>query len=129
MFGNARVRVKSEGFTSNLLDCPFGVLQGGMLSPKLFTEFLTDINLYLPKSHGVILNQNLISYLLYADDLVLFSETAEGLQYLLNGLHQFCSRWHLILNEAKSKVLIFNKKPNNCYFSFGNETLDIITQY
>ena len=118
---------KSSNFYSKAL--VIKVLQGGMLSPKLFTEFLTDIDLYLPKSHGVILNQNLISYLLYADDLVLFSETAEGLQYLLNGLHQFCSRWHLILNEAKSKVLIFNKKPKNCDFSFGNETLETITQY
>ena len=47
MFANARFRVISEGFTSNLLDCicPFGVLQGGMLSSKLSPEFLTDIDL------------------------------------------------------------------------------------
>ena len=72
MIANASVRVKSEGFTSNLLDCPFGVSQGSMLSPKRFTEFLTDIDLYLPKSNGVSLNQNLMSLLLYADDLVIF---------------------------------------------------------
>ena len=39
----------------------FGVLQGGMISPKLFTEFLQDIQHYLKKDNGVTLNEQQIS--------------------------------------------------------------------
>ncbi len=76
-----------------------------MLTPKLFTEFLTDLHRYLSAECGVLMNNLIISYILFADDLILCSETPER---LIDGLFQYCSKWHLILSLTKTKVMIFN---------------------
>ena len=36
--------------------------------------------------------------LMYADDIVVFSETAEGLQNCLNCMYQYCQKWKLSVN-------------------------------
>ena len=51
-----------------------------MLSPKLFTGFLQDISASFEQDQGIPVDTLLMVYLLFADDLVLFSESAEGLQ-------------------------------------------------
>jgi hypothetical protein len=43
------------------------------------------------------------------DDLVLLSESQEGLQNCLNKTWEYCKRWGLEINYTKSKVMIFNK--------------------
>ncbi len=84
------------------IDTKFGVLQGGMLSPKLLTEFLTDLHRYLSVECGVLMSNLINSYILFADDLILCSEMPEGLQRVIDGLyHQYCSNWHLILSLTK----------------------------
>ena len=52
----------------------------------------------------------LIVYLLFADDLVLFSDSANGLQKQLTALYKYASLWHIIVSIPKTKVLIFNKR-------------------
>ena len=80
MFSKAECRVKWDSRISAILKCEYGVLQGGMLSPKLFTEFLQDISATFDQDQGIPVDTLLMVYLLFADDLVLFSESAEGLQ-------------------------------------------------
>ena len=43
MFKNSRCRVKVNGELSGEIDSLCGVLQEGMISPKLFKEYLCDI--------------------------------------------------------------------------------------
>ena len=43
MFDNSRCRIKVNGELSGEIDSLCGVLQGGMISPKLFNEYLYDI--------------------------------------------------------------------------------------
>jgi hypothetical protein len=57
----------------------------------------------------VDLNGKSVSCLLYADDIVLLSQFAKGLQNLLNKLKLFYDKWNLSVNTEKSKVMIFNK--------------------
>ena len=49
-------------------------------------------------------------YILYADDLALCSDSPEGLQEQLNGIFEYCKKWHMIISLMKTKVLVFNKK-------------------
>ncbi len=105
MLDKAKCKVKWKLLTVNL-----GVLQGGMLSPKLFTEFLTDLYSYLSSECGVFMRNLIISYILFADDLILFSETIEGLQKLLDRLFNYCSKRHPILSLTKTKVMVFNNR-------------------
>ena len=47
--------------------------------------------------------------LFWADDLVLISESEEGLQQHLNVLKKYCKDWKLSVNTDKTQVVIFNK--------------------
>jgi hypothetical protein len=46
---------------------------------------------------------------MYADDLVLFSETADGLQSQLDALYVYANVWGLKVNVNKSKIVCFQK--------------------
>ena len=67
-----------------------------------------------------------------ADDIVLLSESAQGLQNLLNKLKICCDKWNLQVNINKSKVMIFNKfwkisKGHN--FSYDGNTVSLVNEY
>jgi hypothetical protein len=72
-----------------------------------------------------------VNCLLYADDIVLLSESKSGLQSSLNILGIYCSNWKLQVNVEKSKVLIFNsngKTPVN-EFSYNNNIIQTVSTY
>ena len=46
---------------------------------------------------------------MYADDVILLSSSAAGLQQKLDLLQTFCEDWCLSINIEKTKILIFNK--------------------
>ena len=50
-----------------------------------------------------------LNCLLYADDLLLISNSAEGLQQSLDRLSKYCQDW-LKINPTKTKVIVFQKK-------------------
>ncbi len=109
-----------------------GVRQGGILSPKLFNIFINDIPSIFDKSCSpAILGRLSVSCVMYADDLVIFSESAEGLQNCLNKLHKYTKKWGLKLNLKKTKVLIFQssgKRPSDTFY-FGHQQVHVQKQY
>ncbi len=48
------------------------------------------------------LDQN-ISILLYADDIVLISNTTDSMNKMLEVVHEYCCNWRLNINYSKSK--------------------------
>ena len=92
--------------------CYTGVKQGCMLSPTLFNLYLSDLPEFLNSSSSTDIllddSERPINCLLYADDLVIFSRSANGLQTLLNKLESYCEKTELTLNLDKTKVIIFN---------------------
>ena len=50
------------------------------------------------------LTDTIVQYILYADELVLCSDTAEGLQEQIDGMYEFCKKWHTIVSLMKTKV-------------------------
>ena len=69
---------------------------------------------------------------MYADDIVLLSESAKRLQHCLNKLSDYCKTWNLSVNIEKSKVMIFNKsgrlvQTNN--FMLNDQKLEIAQEY
>ena len=80
----------------------------------------------------VQIGDRLISCLMYADDIVLLSNSAGGLQTMLNSLLQFCQRWNLKVNVAKTKVIIFNKSGKllkGFSFTYDGQTVEIVSEY
>ena len=126
MFQNARSRVKWGGKIGELFENAYGVLQGGVLSPTLFKLFLDDMTGYLNRNSGVGIGNIKIDYLLFADDLVLLSESPSGLQNLINGVEKFCSQWHMLVNLTKTKVVLLNNtfvpiQNRGIRFKFNNQ--------
>lgn len=87
-----------------------GVKQGCLISPSLFNLFIDSLITHLSTvDAGVEINGTRLRCLLYADDLVLLSTDAAGLQRLLNSLHEWCCKWRLAINAEKSAVMVFRK--------------------
>ena len=80
-----------------------------MLSPTLFNLYLSDLPEFLnsPSSTDILLDdsERPINCLLYADDLVIFSRSANGLQTLLNKLESYSEKTELKSRQNKSRDL------------------------
>ena len=63
--------------------------------------------------------------LLYADDTVIFAETAAEFQSALNAMYLYCETWKLKVNTAKTNVVIFSKsrQSENIDFIYNNGTI------
>ena len=131
MFSKAECRVKWASCISEILKSEFGVLQGGMLSPKLFTEFIQDISKSFDQGQGIPVDTLLIVYLLLEDDLVLFSDSVNGLQKQFPSLDKYASLWHIIVSIPKTKVLIFNKRyaSESDNFYYGDNVIEKAETY
>ena len=99
-------KVKCDGMLSTPILDQLGVNQGGNASPTLFRTYLTDLCDYLEKHVGLCISETIMAHLLWADDLVLISDSEPGLQKQLDGLSKFCSKNLMIVNELKTKVLV-----------------------
>jgi hypothetical protein len=106
MYSSSMVSIKigdklTEPFTSSL-----GVRQGDVLSPNIFKLFLNDFSDIIENSNdSVYLQDKKMSCLLYADDLILISDSEQGLQDGLNILHKYCKDWCMKININKTKVI------------------------
>ena len=77
-----------------------------------------------------------LNCLLYADDLLLISTSAEGLQQSLDRLSKYCQDWLLKINPTKTKVIVFQKKSrksaidkHNYIVSNENVNNEIVNNY
>ena len=88
---------------------------------------------YLGDSTGLTVGGTLINHLLFADDLVLMSETSIGLQRLIHKLEIYCHRWHMSLNIFKTKVMVFNEGSQICRdvanFTFEGKYIEQVDSY
>ena len=111
-----------------------GVKQGDNLSPLLFNIYVNDLPKEIEKgdTQPLKLNNQNINSLMWADDIVLLSETKEGLQNCLNNLHNYCQIWKLEVNLKKTKIMIFRVKGikiNNEKFYLGILPLQRTREY
>ena len=68
--------------------------------------------------------------LLYVDDTVLFSDSAEDLQVQLNNFSEYCDTWKLKVNISKTKIVVFTRaRLNHFNFSYKGSNLEIVKDY
>ena len=73
-----------------------------------------------------------IRLLIYADDLVIMSTSAEGLQECLNKLATYCNKWRLQVNLKKTKIILFNRQGSlikKHSFLFMSNNIEVTKQY
>ena len=71
----------------------------------------------------------LIPLLLYADDLIIMSTTATGLQRQLDALQQFCQQRQLSVNLSETKVVTFGSKAACQAFMFNSNEVERVESY
>ena len=82
-----------------------GVRQGGILSPLLFNVYINDLSISLSKlPTGCCTGENVINHLMYADDIVLLSPSAKGMQRLLDNAYTYGCEYDILFNSKKSHV-------------------------
>ena len=99
MYKAPDLKIKIQGCLTNRIYTNICVKQGCMLSPTLFNISINDLPEIFDKSCEPPLLQAMpINSLLYADDLILLSQTQKGLQTSLNKLEEYCKKWKLEIN-------------------------------
>ena len=110
MYNNDSICIKINGCASEEFKTSKGVRQGCILSPLLFNIFMSDLPRKLNQDCSVTIDMNKkINCLLWADDIILLSETEQGLRNLLTDLELYCRENGLSVNIDKTKCMIFNK--------------------
>ena len=133
LYQNDICQVKmSNGLTESFL-ANQGVKQGCILSPLLFNIFLADFSDYVskPECHPVKVLQEEMSCIMWADDIILFSQSEEGLQSMLDNLYDYTVDNGMQINADKTKVMIFNKTGRffRRTFRVGNEQIFSTHEY
>lgn len=115
----------SEYFNTNS-----GVKQGCLLSPLLFTLYVNDIHDSL--GGGIMVDDINIRVLLYADDIVILAEDKDVLQRMIYNLEDYCVKWNLIVNLAKSKIMVFRnggRLSAQERWTLNNEQIEVVSEY
>ena len=99
-----------QGNESEEFECSLGVRQGDCLSPFLCAMYINDLEQILIDNHcGIDFGQYKMALLLYADDVILLSDSSTKLQNALDVTQNYSNRWKLKINVIKSKILVFKK--------------------
>ena len=111
MFDKQYVHVIFNNVRSHSWKIGNGVRQGGILSPSLFNFYINDILEALSELDvGCELALYRINLLGYADDIVLLSPSANGLQFLLDKFVHKATELCLAINEEKTVCMEFTCK-------------------
>ena len=122
MYQNSSAKLKLLNKLSEAIDILIGTEQGHPMSPELFKIYLLDLSIDLNEILGLNipkLNGELISHLLWADDLVLLALDQRSLQVLIDKVHHFCEQWGLSVNISKTAIMVFNKTGRQLQESQG----------
>ena len=121
--GNRSQCVSLNGTTSGILPLTYGVPQGSILGPILFSIYINEIT--------NILSCNVI---LYADDTVILHDDVTVLQNNLNRIATWCNTNQLTINVKKSQWMRLNVcndqiDQRNIDIKISNQNLEKVKVY
>ena len=111
IYSNHEVFVKTTDGLLKPIRTSLGLKQGCIFSTILFNLYINKIaGIFDQNCHPVKINNIESNCLLWADDLLLMSETEQGLQNAIDKMADFYSSLNLPINIKKTKIIIFNKR-------------------
>ena len=101
--------------------------QGCPLSAIFFNMYVNDIFEIVNNGNesDIILEGLKVNALMYADDLIILSDTKERLQKQIDKIGIYCDKWKLEVNIKKTKIMIFNRGNNLIKSEFNYKGLYI----
>ena len=107
---------------------------GDNLSPSLFSCFINPLLSEIDNCEsGIMYSDFMVSSLAYADNIILLSDSEEGLQKQIQKLEKWCHKWMLNINMGKTKVMHFHSnRQTPCIkhkFVINGQELEVVKQY
>ena len=139
LYADVPVCVKTAEGLSSTFQSIIGVKQGCPLSPLLFGIFMDDFELHVQRTVSPALAQlpqlcgSPVPPLLFADDMLLMSTSAAGLNAQLQSLQTYCDAKKLTVNAAKTQVMIMRPGGGSGgrlaaaeVFCYGGQRLEVV---
>jgi len=102
--------VSHKGEQSEIFKTTIGVKQGGPLSPRLFCIYIESLEKLIDDTNiGVRVGSMKINLLLYADDIVLISNSKSEMQTLINVVEKFGKELEIKFNPEKTNYIGVNE--------------------
>ncbi len=125
--------VRVGGHLTDMFPITAGVRQGDSLSPTLFSIFVDDLAEEIRSlSCGIMVGGLQVPLLLYADDVVLMAPTEHAAQMQLDKLNEWCQKWWMSINPAKSKAIhVRNPQKPRCQeiLTCGEDVIEFVDVY
>ena len=104
--------------------------QGCNLSPLLFRLYINSPPERIHPVGDTIFPSDSLC-VMFADDVVVFSDDPHTLQNILNSLDTFCKQLSLQINPVKTKILVFGKHPKKVtqIWKVDNNKVDTVDSY
>ena len=92
---------------------------------------ISDLEQISKKCQDTIAGYLKIFIILYGDDTVILSESAEGLQEAISAFKEYCNIWKLIVITNKTTIVVFSKKKykTNVVFKIYGQAIDLQDSY
>jgi potassium voltage-gated channel Eag-related subfamily H protein 8 len=133
MYSMTEYCVKTPSGLTEPFESYRGVKQGCNLSPTLANIFQNDLHdIFGNECDPVSLDDLMFNSLSWADDLLLFSTTPEGLQQCLNRLKDYCYKWGLEVNTKKTKCMTLRNTLSTKVtdkFNYDGKQLDNVDKF
>lgn len=134
MYAVSKSSLKFSNNQTPYFDINRGVKQGDSLSPTLFNIYINEIpELFIREEcFPLILENSSIGSLMFADDLVILSESEVGLQKSLDSFAEYCDKWQLTVNCKKTKTMVLTnsfKNVDNISFKYKNNILEVVKEF
>ena len=111
LYKNTKSCVQVGPERTEFFDVEAGVRQGCGLSSILFSIFINTLAKEITQSSiGIIVENEKIAILLYADDIVLITDSAVNLKIGLRIATDWGKKWRCSFNQKKSNVIVFGQR-------------------
>ena len=134
LYQNVKCAIRINGTHSDFFNVNIGLKQGCLISPALFNLYVNDLIEEINSIKcGITVGNEMVSALMYADDMVLISHSEDHLQQMLNKLHSWCDNWKMTVNASKTKVMHFRIGPSvrrsSFVFTCGDKEIGFADHY
>ena len=133
LYANVQSTVKVNHLFSPWFLVSNGVRQGCKISPTLFSVYISNLAQEINGLNcGINVDDNMVSTLLYADDIIFIAPTAENLQKMFDKLNIWSRKLRLTVNLKKTKVIHFRTSAvhqNAFRFKCGEKDIENVSSY
>lgn len=130
---DGETRVFLQGLQSTPYTSCVGVCEGAVESSTLFNYFINDLvaDLKAAGCEGAAISAGWLAAL-FADDIVLVSDSQADMQKCLDVLYTFCCKWRLSMSMSKTKLMRIGNTADydeSSPLHVGADILELVDRY